>query len=273
MPKKHTPFNLLNLHKLFFGLTGDYRIVPFYSQRTNQIISIHITVLIIYILHIPSKKYPEYDATFLKQGLYIRIMDTTHSNVINNSDDELMLTVIDGNTKAFNALYGRYERAIFNFILRYTGNRGLAQDLLQETFTRIWFAAHSFDPEKGTFKTWLFKIALNITRSEMAKKQYSFSYLDVTEMNTSEKDLPVRYEPPDREMEDRELQKKIQTALSKLQPFLREIVLLRHYQQLKFSEIARITNTPEGTLKSRFHRAIHILKKHLNEMDMNYAAS
>ncbi len=200
-------------------------------------------------------------------------MDITNSNILNKPDDELMLTVIDGNTTAFNALYGRYEKAIFNFILRYTGNRGLAQDLLQETFTRIWLAAHSFNPEKGSFKTWLFTIALNITRSEMAKKQYSFSYLDVTEMNTSEKDIQAGQEAPDRKLENQELQQKIQTALSKLQPFSREIILLRHYQQLKFSEISRITNIPEGTLKSRFHRAIQILKEHLNEMDMNYAAS
>lgn len=207
------------------------------------------------------------------QGLYIRIMDTTHSNILNRSDDELMLTVIEGNTTAFNTLYGRYEKAIFNFILRYTGNRGLAQDLLQETFTRIWLAAHSFNPEKGTFKTWLFKIALNITRSEMVKKQYSFSYLDVTEMNSLERGLQAGHESPDRKIEHRELQKKIQKALSSLQPFFREIILLRHYQQLKFSEISRITNTPEGTLKSRFHRAIQILKEQLKEMDMNHATS
>ena len=99
-------------------------------------------------------------------------MDITNSNILNKPDEELMLTVIDGNTKAFNALYVKYEKAIFNFILKYTGNRGLAQDLLQETFTRIWLAAHSFNPVKGSFKTWLFTIALNITRSEMAKKQY-----------------------------------------------------------------------------------------------------
>lgn len=200
-------------------------------------------------------------------------MNPTHPNILNKSDDELMLTVIEGNTASFNVLYRRYEKAIFNFILRYTANRGLAQDLLQETFTRIWLAAHLFNPEKGTFKTWLFTIALNITRSEMVKKQYSFSYLDVTEIKASEKKLQADLESPERKIENRELQQKIQTALSRLQPFLREIILLRHYQQLKFSEISRITNIPEGTLKSRFHRAIHILKEHLNEMDMNYAAS
>ena len=107
----------------------------------------------------------------------------------------------------------------------------------------------------------------------MAKKQYSFSYLDVAEINPSEKGMQAGHEAPDRVIENRELQKKIQAALSKLQPFFREIILLRHYQQLKFSEISRITNTPEGTLKSRFHRAIQILKEQLKEMDMNHATS
>jgi len=201
-------------------------------------------------------------------------MEIKHSNILRKTDEELMQLVVERNTEAFKALYQRYEVAIFNFILRYTSNRGLAQDLLQETFTRIWFAAHSFSIEKGKYKTWLFTIALNITRSEITKKQYSFSYFDVTEMNSSETDLvqPI-HEQPDKKVENLELQRNIQHALSKLKPFLREIIILKHYQQLKFKEIAQITNTPEGTLKSRFHRAIQLLKEHLTKMDNSYAAS
>lgn len=200
-------------------------------------------------------------------------MKTKHSNTLLKTDKELMQLVVERSTVAFKALYQRYEVAIFNFILRYTGNRGLAQDLLQETFTRIWFAAHSFNIEKGKFKTWLFTIALNITKSEMTKKRYSFSYLDISEMNSSEAGLQSNQEQPDKVIENLQLQKKIEYALSKLQPFLREVIILKHYQQLKFKEIAQITNTPEGTLKSRFHRAILLLKEHLNEMDNSYAAS
>ena len=201
-------------------------------------------------------------------------MGIKKSYFLKKTDEELMKFVVDRNTNAFRVLYQRYEVAIYNFLLGYTGNIGLAQDLLQETFTRIWFASHSFNYEKGKFKTWLFTIALNITRSEMTKKQYSYSYRDITEMNSTEAGLiQPKQEQPDKRVENLELQKSIQEALSNLQPFLREIIILKHYQQLKFKEIAQITNTPEGTLKSRFHRAILLLKEHLSNTGNNYAAS
>ncbi len=103
----------------------------------------------------------------------------------------------------------------------------------------------------------------------MAKKSYSFKYSDITELNVNEDPLTgPEQEQPDAAVEQRELKNSINRALEKLQPFLREIIILKHYQQLKFSEIARITNTPEGTLKSRFHRAIAILGEHLKHMDI-----
>ena len=152
-------------------------------------------------------------------------------HILKKTDEELMQLVVDRNTDAFKVLYERYEVAIFNFLHRYTGNIGLAQDLLQETFTRIWFAAHSFNSEKGKFKTWLFTISLNITRSEMKKKQYSFSYLDITEMNSTEAGLvQPKQEQPDKTVENLELQESIQHGLSNLQPFFREVIILKHYR-------------------------------------------
>jgi RNA polymerase sigma-70 factor, ECF subfamily len=201
-------------------------------------------------------------------------METINENFLTRSDEELMQHVADRNTVAFKALYKRYELAIFNLILKYTGDKCLAQDLLQETFTRIWFAAHSFNKEKGRFKTWLFTIALNITKSEMSKKQYSYYYLDISEKNIADTGLEdTEEEMPDTRMANIETARHVKHALSKLEPFLREIIILKHYQQLKFSEIAQITNTPEGTLKSRFHRAILLLKEHLTGIDENYATS
>jgi len=66
-----------------------------------------------------------------------------------STDKELMNLVLKKNSRAFKILYQRYEIAIFNFIFRYTGSREIAQDLLQETFTRVWFAAHLFDLKGG----------------------------------------------------------------------------------------------------------------------------
>lgn len=201
-------------------------------------------------------------------------METITPNILTRSDEELMQHVADRNTVAFKLLYKRYELAIFNLIFKYTGDKGLAQDLLQETFTRIWFAAHSFNQEKGRFKTWLFTIAMNITRSEMSKKHYSYFYQDISEKDFTEAGLEDMDEKmPDTRMVNIEKQRHVRFALSKLEPFMREVIILKHYQQLKFSEIAQITNTPEGTLKSRFHRAIILLKEHLTGMDKSYATS
>ncbi|MDM7920533.1 MAG: sigma-70 family RNA polymerase sigma factor [Methanosarcina sp.] len=201
-------------------------------------------------------------------------METITPKILTRSDEEQMQHVAERNTASFKALYKRYELAIFNLILKYTGDKSLAQDLLQETFTRIWFAAHSFNQEKGRFKTWLFTIALNITKSEMSKKQYSYFYQEISEKDFTEADMEETDEKiPDARMVNIEIQKHVRFALSKLEPFMREVIILRHYQQLKFSEIAQITNTPEGTLKSRFHRAILLLKEHLTGMDKSYAAS
>ena len=89
------------------------------------------------------------------------------------SDEVLMRRVCRRDVDAFRALYGRYEVRVFNLVLRFAGERALAEDLLQETFWRIWQAAHTFDPARGGFRSWLYRVALNATRSEMALKRYS----------------------------------------------------------------------------------------------------
>jgi RNA polymerase sigma-70 factor (ECF subfamily) len=181
-----------------------------------------------------------------------------------STDQELMSMVLKKNTRAFKLLYSRYEMRIYNFILRYTGSREIAQDLLQETFTRVWFAAHSFNHESGNFKGWLYAIALNITRSEMSKKRYAYHYLEVSEISHQDEPAAPSMEEPDIEMERADLKNAVTQALDKLSPLLREIIILKHYQQLKFSEIDEMTKTPEGTLKARFHRAIAQLKELLD---------
>ncbi len=176
--------------------------------------------------------------------------------------------VVKKNTRAFKVLYERYEIAIYNFINRYAGSSTIAQDLLQETFTRVWFAAHMFNLESGNFKGWLFTIALNITRNEMSKKRYQYSYSDVSEIAGKNEPSHPQQEQPDYKAEQSDLKNTIAKALTKLKPILREIVILKHFHQLKFKEIAEITKTPEGTLRARFHRAIAKLKEQLEPMEL-----
>lgn len=180
------------------------------------------------------------------------------------TDKELMKLVTQRNKMAFKILYKRYELLIFNFVLRCTGSREIAQDLLQEAFTRVWIAAHTFDPKRGAFKSWLFRIALNMTRNEMSKKQYNFYFVDIEEHPFRSPDA----EQPEKKWEESQLRDRIAHAIGKLKPFLREVIIMRYYHQLKFREIAHITDIPEGTLKTRFHRAIAMLRTHLKNLEL-----
>lgn len=175
------------------------------------------------------------------------------------SDEALMADVARGDAAALRALYDRYERATFNLILRLAGSRQLAEELMQETFTRVWTAARLFRPEKGAFKGWLFTIALNLTRSELSRQRYRVRHVEAGAADV----VASGDTGPDRLAEKAQEADRVTAALAGLTPLLREIVVLKVYHHLKFQEIARMTGTPEGTLKARFHRAVEQLRGQL----------
>jgi RNA polymerase sigma-70 factor, ECF subfamily len=180
------------------------------------------------------------------------------------ADEALMKRVCGRDTEAFRVLYRRYECRIFNFVLRYTGDRGLAEDLLQETFWRVWQAARTFDPARGEFRSWLYKVAINATRSEMSLKRYT--------QEVQEEDLSRRQPSslmshgdtdPSRQYEQGETSGLVAKAMARLSPPLREVVALRCLEGMKFQDIALLTGDPPATLRSRFHRAVTELRRRL----------
>lgn len=176
-------------------------------------------------------------------------------------DETLMADVARGDAAALGALYDRYERATFNLILRLAGNRQVAEELMQETFTRVWTAARQFQPERGAFKGWLFTIALNLTRSELSRKRYRVRHVEeeAAEAVASESTAPDGLAARSQDA------RRVAAALARLTPLLREVVVMKVYHQLKFQEIARLTGAPEGTLKARFHRAVAHLRAQLGD--------
>lgn len=176
------------------------------------------------------------------------------------ADELLMKRVCGRDVDAFRVIYARYEVRVFNFLFRCAGNRALAEDLLQETFWRVWQAARTFDPGRGEFRSWLYRVALNATRSELGLKRYS--------RETQEEILPERpaqgpSDDPARRFERRESEELVASALKRLSPALREVVALRCMEGMKFSEIAAVTGAPAGTIKTRFHRAVTELRRRL----------
>ena len=183
--------------------------------------------------------------------------------MIDKTEKELMRLVKKKDNDAFNSLFSKYKDAIFNFSLKQTGNKALAQEILQETFTKLWFSADKFNPEKGSLKNWLYAISLNLCRNEMVKKRYQYHYDDIVNYSNqlSSNDQTDQLALKNEEKE------KVAKALAKLKPNLREIVLLKHYQELKFREIAEVTAISENTLKSRFQKALSELKKIFQDME------
>jgi RNA polymerase sigma-70 factor (ECF subfamily) len=195
-------------------------------------------------------------------------MGEFNSQISKYSDEELMNLVVERNNKALKVLYDRYARGVFNFTLRYTNSREISEDVLQETFVRAWFASHTFNPLKGTFKSWIFTIGINLTRNEMSKKRYEYNHLDLEEITGDESDSnAIEDDLADNLLERTEMKDSIGKALARLNPFLKEVVILKHFHGLKFTEISEITNTPVGTLKARFHHAIGQLKKLLEKSE------
>jgi RNA polymerase sigma-70 factor (ECF subfamily) len=181
------------------------------------------------------------------------------------ADEALMKQISARDVEAFRVLYFRYELPIFNFLLRCAGNRALAEDLLQETFWRVWQAARTFNPGLGDFHSWLFRVALNATRSELALKRHSRETLNgiIPEEARPFSGGDVRDDNPACHFERREAETLVADALAGLSPALREVVALRCMEGLKFREIAAVTGAPAGTLKTRFHRAIAELRRRL----------
>ncbi len=171
-------------------------------------------------------------------------------------DNELMSRVVKRDVQAFRELYDRHGKTIYNFILRMAGRAELAEDLLQDCFTRVWCSAHTYDLKGMRFLAWLYAIARNVTRSEMSKKRYRTETQDVASLSLSHPDGN-----PEEKAEAREREQAVASALAALPTELREIVVFKNYQQLKFREIALITGAPEGTLKARYHRAVLRLRE------------
>ena len=177
-------------------------------------------------------------------------------------DRALLERVAGGDADAFTALYRRYERPVFGVLLRLAGGRRpLAEEWLQEAFTRVWLAAGTHDPSRGDVRPWIYKIALNTARSELARKRHRTPHVSLDESGL---DLPDEGAGESRvaaRLDDARRAEAVALALRELPDFMREVIVLRCSRELSFAQIAEVTGAPQGTLKSRFHRAVAALRE------------
>lgn len=183
------------------------------------------------------------------------------------SDDALIERVARGDKDAFTLIYRRYERPVFGVLLRLAGQRALAEEWLQEAFTRVWLAAATHDPARGAVRPWIYAIAVNTARSELSRKRNRTPHVSLDEAGMDLADASGGEPPLTARLDGQKQAEALAEALRELPGFLREVVVLRCSRELSFAEIAAITGAPQGTLKSRFHRAVAVLRARIHRQE------
>jgi RNA polymerase sigma-70 factor (ECF subfamily) len=157
-------------------------------------------------------------------------------------------------------LYRRYAGELYGFALNALRDRGLAEEVVQDAFTSVWRHADSYDPEIGSFRTWLYGLARNrivdLRRRASARPPVAGS---------DPVDEPAEL---DRSLDDALLRWQVSAALARLSPEHREVLRLAHFQALSLREIAEALGLPLGTVKSRSYYALRHLRLVLDEMEV-----
>jgi RNA polymerase sigma-70 factor (ECF subfamily) len=169
------------------------------------------------------------------------------------ADEILVLRVAhSGDERALSELYDRYASLIYGAGVRYLGERALAEDLVQDVFTAVWRGAAGFDPTRASFATWVYRITRNRATDLIRRRRARVRTVG------NETRPEVGEEDPAGELA-RSFD--VASALSRLSPAHREVLMLAYFQGLSQSEISRRTDTPLGTVKSRTTAALRALRE------------
>ncbi|MEJ2540088.1 MAG: sigma-70 family RNA polymerase sigma factor [Gemmatimonadota bacterium] len=175
------------------------------------------------------------------------------------TDSQVVQAFLDGEERAFGELVRRYDNRLVNFVYRTVGDRERAQDLVQETFVRVYRHLHRFDQSKK-FSTWIYTIASNLAKNELRNRSRNPLVLFQTlKQNWDADHRPLEWEDtqfkPDDLFRKRFLREKVEAAVDQLPEHHRMVFVLRELQGKTYEEIAEITGCNLGTVKSRLNRA------------------
>ena len=180
----------------------------------------------------------------------------------------LLSRLVKRDEDAFNEVVRSYSDRVYNLILRLVGSPSEAEDIAQEVFVTVFKSIESYRGE-AKLSTWILRIAANHAKNRikyLSRRRTSGQELhdgsDATEM-ADEGKAPVQahFDAPDVVLEAAETEQIMQTAIAKLDEEQRLLVVLRDVEELAYDEIVAITGLPEGTVKSRLHRARMALKE------------
>jgi RNA polymerase sigma-70 factor (ECF subfamily) len=181
------------------------------------------------------------------------------------SDEELMARVAARDAAALESLYDRYSPAVLGLLTRILEDRSAAEELVQETFWRVWDKSESFDPAKGSFGGWLFSIArrqaLDALRRRKLRPQVARTEAEAAVMETRSDSAP----PVDEAVIESIEAHRVRTAVGGLPAEQQQVIRLAYFQGLTRQQIAAATNQPIGTVHTRARLGLQRLRTLLGE--------
>jgi len=199
-------------------------------------------------------------------------MDTVNVATLRQmSDEDVMEQLQNGVIPAFDIIVHRFKDRLHNFLYRYTHNHEDCEDLVQETFLRVYKSRQSYK-RIAKLSTWIYTIALNLAKSMYKKKQRMKTFsIHEDESNPDDRAFDIEDTTilQDEKLHLKNSMGELEKALAELNDDFREAIVLRDIQQLSYEEISDITDTPMGTVKSRINRA----RVQLQETIGNYVYS
>ncbi len=178
----------------------------------------------------------------------------------------LLRRLRDRDERAFRELVNDHRDRVFNITYRMLGNRHEAEDVAQEVFITVFKTIETFR-EESKFSTWLYRVTVNHCKNRIKylarRHDRDRDELDETsqQQNGAVSGAPVRAKHPDKALESAQMEKLLQEAIASLDDDQRAVVILRDVEDLSIEEICEITGLPDGTVKSRLHRARLVLRK------------
>lgn len=178
------------------------------------------------------------------------------------TDEQLMLDYASGNAVAFEELFRRYGKKIYNLFFRSLNDAGIAEDLLQDCFIRVIEARERYKPESD-FSSWIFTIAMNLLRDQYRTKKRRPRAQMAESFDDGRLHNPAKEEEPQQTLERQQVKEAVAKALESLPDEQREVIVLSKYEGLSFAEIGKILNLSPAAAKQKAYRGLQSLNRRL----------
>jgi len=170
------------------------------------------------------------------------------------SDDDVMREAAGVNPAAFATLFDRHYGRVYGYLRKLTGTADGAHDLAQETFLLAFRSRESYEP-RGLFEAWLYRIATNLARGRIEKSKRDPVSLDESLADGRALERAAETDPS-AALKEADMRRIVEDAMKRLPAEEREVLVLRHFEGLKFREVASALGISESTAKSRMRYAM-----------------